>query len=278
MMSARGNRLGVSLWRGARALGCLLSGLLLLSQASPSKAAPVCEPGKGYIALDASQQLSEEFMKAVKRTGITTIIRYYDWVNETLPGKTLTVRELNLIAKLDMSVAVVFQHNNDCLCTFMTKGRGRRDAQRVLELAKQFSQPVGSAVYFGVDGVDAHFLSLLSTTGLPADEARARKFVERYVRPYFEDVGRVMRSSGYKIGAYGSGLVCSYLLDEKLVQYCWLANATGWPGYQAFEASKRWVLKQHLPTRKADCFGVEVDLNSGNGSTTDFGQWKPKPF
>ena len=27
-----------------------------------------------------------------------------------------------------------------------------------------------------------------------------------------------MQSTGYKIGAYGSGLVCSYLLDEKLLE------------------------------------------------------------
>jgi hypothetical protein len=67
------------------------------------------------------------------------------------------------------------------------------------------------------------------------------------------------------------------MLDEKLVHYCWLANATSWPGYKTFEATGKWVLKQQLPTRKADCFGMDVDVNSGNGSTDDFGQWKPSP-
>jgi hypothetical protein len=255
----------------------LLFAVGLLAHASASgEAAPVCEPGKGYVALDASQQMSEEFLRKVKDIGIGTIIRYYDWRDETLPGKTLTQRELGLIAKLNMSVAVIFQHNNDCLCTFMTKGRGKRDAERALELAKSFSQPPGSAIYFGVDGVDAQFLALLSATGVTSGELQASKFLQKYVRAYFEDVARTIAGSGYKIGAYGSGLVCSYLLDEKLAQHCWLANATGWPGYQRFEATKRWVLKQHLPTRKSDCFGIEVDLNSGNGLTDDFGQWKPK--
>jgi hypothetical protein len=175
-----------------------------------------------------------------------------------------------------MSVAVIFQHNNDCLCTFMTKGRGIRDAERALELAKALSQPPGSAIYFGVDGVDAQFLTLLNATGISVGEPQAKGFVQKYVRTYFQDVTRAMKPSGYKIGAYGSGLVCSFLLDEKLVNYCWLANATSWPGYQRFEATGRWVLKQHLPTRKADCFGVEVDVNSGNGSANDFGQWKPR--
>jgi glycoside hydrolase-like protein len=268
--------------RGGSAVRLVRSLIIVLGlgvqSPSPASAAPVCEPGKGYVAVDASQQLSQEFLDKIKSTGIATVIRYYDWTNETLPGKTLTLRELKLIADAGMSVAVVFQHNNDCLCTFMTKGRGRRDAERALELAKSFSQPAGSAVYFGVDGVDAQFLTLLGATGIPAGEPHARKFIERYVRAYFDEVAKVMKSSSYKIGVYGSGLVCSYLLDEKLVHYCWLANATSWPGYQSFEATKRWVLKQHLPTRKVDCFGVPVDLNSANGSTLDFGQWKPKPF
>src|SRR5689334_23261308 len=241
-------------------------------------AGPTCEKDKGYVAIDASEQLGEDFLKNIKAIGIDNVIRYYDWSNETLPGKTLTMRELRLIAKLEMSVAVVFQHQNDCLCTFMTKGRGTRDAKRALELARGFSQPAGSAIYFGVDGVEAQFLSLLRGTGLPGGEAEASKFVQRYVRPYFEEAAQVLRASGYKIGVYGSGLVCSHLLEAKLASYCWLANATSWPGYTAFEASKRWVLKQHLPTGKAACFGVEVDLNSGNAATPDFGQWRPKHF
>jgi hypothetical protein len=246
--------------------------------ALPARAAPVCEKGKGYVAIDASEQLDETFLKKIKAIGINSIIRYYDWSNETLPGKTLTMRELRLIAKLEMSVAVIFQHFNDCLCTFMTKGRGTRDAKRALELARTFAQPTGSAIYFGVDGVDAQFLSLLRGTAMPAGDAEARKFVQRYVRGYFEEVMQSMKGSGYKIGVYGSGLVCSLLQEAKLADYCWLANATSWPGYVDFEATKRWVLKQHLPTRKGDCFGVEVDLNSGNAATADFGQWQPKSF
>jgi hypothetical protein len=251
--------------------------LCLLATPAVASAAPKCEAGKGYVAADASVQLSEDFLQKLKGTGINTVIRYYDWVNETLPGKTLTLREVKLIAKLEMSLAVVFQHNNDFLCTFMSKGRGRLDAQRALELARSFSQPKGSAIYFGVDGVDAQFVTLMRATGQPAGEAQVRKFIQAFVRPYFDEIAKATKSSGYRIGVYGSGLVCSYLLDEKLAQHCWLANATNWPGTQAFEPTRKWVLKQHLPTKKSDCFGTEVDLNSGNGAADDFGQWKPAP-
>ena len=270
----------LSIRPNARAAAMLLLAVAVLSLCGRHAVASVtiCEKGKGYVAIDASEQLGEDFLRQIKAIGIDNVVRYYDWSNETLPGKTLTLRELKLIAKLDMSVAVIFQHHNDCLCTFMTRGRGSQDARRALELARGLSQPAGSAIYFGVDGVDAQFLSLLRGTGMPSGEPEARKFVQRFVRPYFEEVTRAMKASSYKIGVYGSGLVCSHLLDAKLVDYCWLANATSWPGYADFEATKRWVLKQHLPTRRANCFGVEVDLNSGNAAAVDFGQWKPKPF
>src|SRR5262245_43911724 len=154
----------VPLQQRAHLLGGVLQfalvALLICAQQARANAAPVCERGKGYVAVDASQQLGEEFLRKIKAIGVDSVIRYYDWSNETLPGKTLSSQELRLIAKLEMSVAVVFQHHNDCLCTFMTKGRGVRDAKRALELARTFSQPVGSAIYFGVDGVDAQFLSL----------------------------------------------------------------------------------------------------------------------
>ena len=60
----------------------------------------MCEPGKGYVAADTAQQLNEEFLAKLKAAGIGTVIRYYDWADETLPGKTLTARELALIAKV----------------------------------------------------------------------------------------------------------------------------------------------------------------------------------
>ena len=256
----------------AAALGLALLGPI----AGATGAAPVCEPGKGYVAADTAQQLNGDFLAKIKAVGMGTVIRYYDWPEETLSGKTLTARELALIAEADMAVVVIFQHNNDCLCTFMKKGRGTRDAKRALELAKYFSQPAGSAIYFGVDGVDAQFLTLLAATDLPSGEPQAKKLVQRYVRAYFQEVAPVMKSSGYRIGAYGSGLVCSSLLDERLVELCWLANATSWPGYENFAATTRWALKQHLPTKKSDCFGIEVDLNTANPTIGDFGQWKPK--
>jgi hypothetical protein len=59
---------------------------------------------------------------------------------------------------------------------------------------------------------------------------------------------------------------------------CWLANATSWPGYERFAAANKWSLRHHLLTRKEDCFGISVDINSGNPAIGDFGGWKPKAY
>jgi hypothetical protein len=242
---------------------------------------PPCAPNMGYIAADTSSKLNEGFLLDLKRIGIETVIKYYDYTYPTLPDKPITKADLALIAKAGMSVAAVFQHNNDSIETFMRPGRGTKDAQRSLELAKELSQPPQSAIYFGVDGVDADFLDLLKATDKSSGaaerhEKQLQAFYEKYIRDYFTQARAVLVPAGYKIGVYGSGRVCRFLLDNGLATYCWLANARSWPEYSEMEKSKRWVLKQHIPTARSDCFGVEVDLNSGNGSTKDFGQWKPQ--
>jgi hypothetical protein len=67
----------------------LAIGLCTLAAVLPASAAPRCEPGKGYVAAGVSVQLSEDFLQKLKGAGIKTVIRYYDWIDETLPGKTL---------------------------------------------------------------------------------------------------------------------------------------------------------------------------------------------
>ncbi len=250
--------------------------LCAIGLASSPLIAATCEPGKGYVAADVSEQITSKFARGIADIGVKTIIRYYDHENETLPGKTLTSRELNIIADAGLNVAVIFQHHNDRVETFLTKGRGQQDASRSLELALKFSQPKGSAIYFGVDGVDELYYDMVKRGKATGEGGTAGGFIENHVTRYFSEVNRVLAGSGYKVGAYGSGAVCDHLLKNELVDYCWLANAKGWSGYRNFEDFKRWVLKQHLTTKRGQCFGTEVDLNTGNERFADFGQWKPK--
>lgn len=107
-----------------------------------------------------------------------------------------------------------------------------------------------------------------------------------FVKPYFEKVaiefGRTSPANRYEIGAYGSGMVCEFVLANNLAKQCWLSQSTGWPGYAAFRASGRWSLLQQLPTTCAawvyegEKGPVQFDFNQVNPSKPNFGQWSTK--
>jgi hypothetical protein len=106
-----------------------------------------------------------------------------------------------------------------------------------------------------------------------------------FIDDYFKGVNSVFKAQPdgrkFKIGAYGSGLVCERLLSAKLVDYCWLSQSQGWPGYQKFYASGKWSMAQKMTTRcKILRFeGAEklnFDFNRVNPKMSDYGQWSHK--
>ncbi|HEY8279393.1 MAG TPA: glycoside hydrolase domain-containing protein [Bdellovibrionota bacterium] len=211
-------------------------------------------PSPGAVqAVDLSMPVDQKFLDAMKTLKVNTVIRYYDHTNETLPGKTLRAAEVDLLARNGFDLMVVFQHNNNSIASF-TPARGTSDANRSLQLAAQFRQTQGSAIYFGVDG------SWSSSTDLAK------------VKTYFENASPLVRGGGFKVGAYGSGFICTELLKSGLVDYCWLANAKGWPGYSSFYATNKWTMVQKVPQ---DCGGKNVDFNVVNPQIPDLGQFRP---
>jgi hypothetical protein len=205
-----------------------------------------------YRAVDLARPVNRALLTALKAMNVTTIIRYYDHANETLPQKTIRAHELALIDSFGMDLAVVFQHHNNRLTSF-TPERGQKDAQRSLELAAAIKQPRESVIYFGVDG------------GFGQGAGEYQK-----IKNYFIAAAPIIRAAGYRIGAYGSGLNCRRLTADLLADLCWLANARGWPEYDRFLNSGRWTLQQGLPQEIA---GFDVDVNLINPLFKDFGQF-----
>ena len=297
-------------------------------------AAPSCAPGQGFGVADFSAPITDlgdrdgsSAATALWKLGIDTIIRYYDHPDETIPCKTLVPEETDFLLDNGFSIAVVFQHRNDNPTTFLDGRRGIMDAERSLELAGANGQPVGSTIYFGVDGVaeaikganyqyainkgaaisasqkaemtkrmgagnykkHAEFYEVFRTKhqeyfGLPGGKVPPEAILP-FIAQYFEDIRGVFDTHrantgtiGYEIGGYGSGLVCDYLLNQGVISRCWLAQSTGWPGYDSFSQSGRWALRQQLVTRcndwKRHSGGrVEFDFNEVNANDYDFGQW-----
>ncbi len=218
---------------------------------STSHATDFCRTDPRVEAVDSSAPVTQGFLDQMKAIGISTIIRYYDHEDETLPGKTLRRGERDGIVMNGLKMGVVFQHRNNKFASF-TALRGRQDAERSLILAAENSQPRGSAIYFGVDG----------PWNAPHELAN--------ITAYFQEVNASLAGSGYRVGVYGSGLVCNALLANGLAELCWLAAPTSWPDFSAYYQTKRWRLVQ-LPTTQ--CGGRSVDFNLANGPEAEYGQF-----
>jgi hypothetical protein len=231
-------------------LACLLFASLVIWM-STARAGDYCADDSRIEAVDLSAPVDQNFLDTMRGTGIKTIIRYYDHEDETLPGKTLRRDERNLIATNGFQTAVVFQHHNNRFASF-TALRGQQDAERSLALAQENSQPRGSAIYFGVDGPWQAAYELAN------------------VAAYFQELKARLVGFGYRIGVYGSGLVCNMLLSTGLAELCWLGAPTAWPDYHAYYQTRRWGLAQFRTSR---CGGRSVDFNLANDRVADYGQF-----
>jgi Domain of unknown function (DUF1906) len=232
----------------ARSAGlvCLLAASLVV-WAPRGQAGYYCANDPRIEAVDLSAPVDQNFLDTMRGIGIRTIIRYY----ETLPGKTLRRAERDLILANGFQTAVVFQHHNNQFASF-TEPRGQQDAERSLALATENSQPKGSAIYFGVDGPWQTAYELAN------------------VAAYFRELKARLAGLGYRIGVYGSGLVCNMLLSTGLAELCWLGAPTAWPDYHAYYQTKRWGLAQ---LRTSQCGGRSVDFNLANDTVANYGQF-----
>ncbi len=225
--------------------------LLIGTAAYGQQAADFCRGRLRATAVDLSSQVDDTFLKHMKRIGIKTVVRYYDLEDETFDGKTITARERMLIRKHGFKLGVVFQHHSNRIASF-TPRNGLRDARRAVAMAHAMGQPRGGVIYFGVDnnwGSD-----------------RALSAVTRY----FRVTKKVVTAGGYRVGVYGSGLVCDTIKGKGLAQMCWLSNAKAWPGYANYFRKREWHMAQ---TREGVCAGHPVDFNIVNSRFANYGQF-----
>jgi hypothetical protein len=75
----------------------------------------------------------------------------------------------------------------------------------------------------------------------------------------------------YRVGAYGSGLVCGNLTVRGLISLTWLAMSRGFAGTKAALDAGEFHLAQ-LPPASTLC-GIGVDFNDANPARPDFGSF-----
>lgn len=232
----------------------------LAAHAAAKKSDDYCRANSGVDMVDTSAIVTPEFLDRMREVGVTTIGRYYDYDDETIPGKRLRAEELELIARYGMSLVVVFQHNNNRAETFNDwRNRGPADAREALKLAERFNQPPQGAIYFGVDG---DFVG-------PGSQYHTDDVIG-----YFTEVNRVFDEAGvsYPVGVYGSGEACITLFTEDLAGFCWLSHSHGFTGTPEALAEGIFDIEQYL---HGTCGGRAVDFNKVRDGVIAFGQWQP---
>ena len=166
------------------------------------------------------------YLPTLAAAGVKAVGRYYS-INAS---KVLSQMEAEAISGAGLSIFVVYEDGADP--AKFDASLGTFQAQQALICAGDVGQPQGSAIYFAVDF-----------------DCTTAQF-QQQITPYFNAVKAVFASRGlpYKIGVYGSGLVCQGLLAAGLC-----VSTLGSPTPQVSKAtsnsmrSKRWSLAQHLP-------------------------------
>lgn len=189
--------------------------------------------------------------------GVRTVVRYYNFRNSrTFPRKSLEPAEAQALSAHGMQIAVVFQQRQNRAEDF-TEQKGFEAGRRAHRFAREdIGQPAGSGIYFSVD-FDA-----------------SNTEIRDHVAPYFEGVKRAFdQESGgntdYRVGAYGSGLVCSTLTASGLIELTWLAMSRGFRGTRDALRAGEFHLAQRAPATTLCQIGV--DFNDPNPDRPDFG-------
>lgn len=191
--------------------------------------------------VDSSSACTASSITCLKSEGITFVGRYYSRTTH-IAGKKLTAGEAQLISNAGLQLVAVYE-DGPTSSSYFSASRGTEDAEGALAQAQAVGQPNGSAIYFTVD-YDA-----------TADD------IAGSITEYFTAIAASL-SSSYRVGVYGSGSVCSAILEAGLADLAWLAQSTGWSGYSQFTA---WVIKQGPETSVC---GLNSDTDVGHD---DFG-------
>jgi hypothetical protein len=179
--------------------------------------------------------------QALRQRGMDFVMRYYSHN----AAKNLGLAEAQALAAAGLRLGAVWESAGNH-AGFFTHTQGQLDGAVACQQARSVAQPDGSAIYFAVD----------------YDPSQAE--LDGPVADYFAGVA-VGLGSGYRIGVYGSGLCCGFLLDRKAASCSWLSQSTGFAGSKAFAAAQRYDLIQTLPQSIAlDGVTLQVDPDAAN--------------
>ena len=177
------------------------------------------------------------------------VARYYS----KFAAKTLRLAEARTLSGAGLDLVVVYQDRNNAIGEF-SEAQGHDTATRALTQAGAMGQPSGSAIYFAAD----------------FDPSAAE--IRGSISEYFNAVNNVFSTAatGYRIGAYGSGLTCRIVRNAGLASLTWLSGSTGFRGSTQFRPEAN--ILQILPERRI-CGGA-LEIDDDVAQTADIGAFR----
>jgi hypothetical protein len=164
-------------------------------------------------AFDATAYVADIYSK-----GLAFVGRYYRMPTSSYPA--LGANEAKAITQAGLKIVSLFEYSSGSTgdISDFSPAIGVSHGQIVYAQAVQAGQPANTPIYFAVDW---DFDITQSAYAQPIDA---------YFAGVLQGYQNAAGSSApiYQIGAYGSGLVCGWLLGNKRITYAWLADSPGW--------------------------------------------------
>jgi hypothetical protein len=209
--------------------------------------APASVSFQPVAALDATVLFTAQNTTGVARclaaSGIKYVARYY----RPSTSRIASVTHDEIIALASNGVRVVaVQAGASASPGRFSAAYGKQTATETFSYARSVGQPGGTAIFFVVD--------FDPTSDL----------IESAVKPFFASINEVNKSESdlarrYRIGAYGSGAVIQSLRSAGLIDFGWLALATGWNGSANVLKDQTWDLRLASADGPSPCGGLSMD-------------------
>ncbi len=210
-------------------------------------------PGINGVDLptDASDVLGE-----LRTSRLDFVARYYRDPSSRWPP--LTAAEAQRLSSLGLKIVAVWESHSGTPAYF-SYAQGYWDGISAYREGVAAGQPANTAIYFAVD-FNAGAVHLYQ--------------VDQYFRGINAAFAAASRGGpGYRIGVYGSGVVCDAVTRARLARYSWLSNAHAWAGYDNYT---RWNIRQRGPFANLS-FNHDADEARGDYGAFSLASYAPRP-
>lgn len=221
-------------------------------------------------AFDCAYHLTYETAKELYAAGYRVAGRYL-----TSPYKSsqswkhaVTIEEIKNICKAGLQLVLFFQEgiHNSKETEYFSEEHGKIDGEKILTAIQNLQgyTPKGTVIFVTID-----------------DDKVAEKQIKAVIA-YMKSVSEIVTNAGYKMGVYGSILICNKIREAGFADFSYVAGMSyGWGGNYGYNLAKlpNWAFKQFSERKNGATssdtgvkFNIDDTVASGlyNGFCPDF--------